>query len=113
MLAYYPTDNFRIDGGVRYLDGPGAIGVVDAEWQPHDGNGFSLFASGSFGGNGHSQALGGARVYFGDPGKSLIRRHREDDPGVALPGDMFTTMGDGYCPPSMPYYDAYYDECYD
>ena len=49
LLAYYPTDNFRIDGGIRYMDGPGAMGVVDAEWQPHSGSGLSFYAKGSFG----------------------------------------------------------------
>ena len=85
MLAYYPTDNFRFDGGVRYLEGVGALGTIGAEWQPHDGSGLTLYASGSFG-SGYTQALGGLRVYFGDPGKSLIRRHREDDPGNQLAG---------------------------
>ena len=94
LLAYYPTDNLRIDGGVRYLEGPGAIGMIDAEWQPHAGSGLTLYASGSFGDD-YTQALGGVRYYFGDTGKSLIRRHREDDPvtegGNSLPGDLFET----------------------
>jgi len=90
VVAYYPIDNLRLDGGIRYLEGPGAIGVIDAEWQPHAGSGLTLFASGSFGDN-YTQALGGVRYYFGDPGKSLIQRHRTDDPGNDLPGDLFST----------------------
>ena len=90
VVAYYPIDNLRFDGGVRYLEGPGAIGVVDAEWQPRIGSNWSLFASGSFGDN-YTQALGGLRYYFGDSGKSLIQRHRQDDPGNSLPDDLFTT----------------------
>ena len=39
LLAYYPTDDLRLDGGVRYLEGPGAIGMIEAEWQPHAGSG--------------------------------------------------------------------------
>ena len=89
LLAYYPTDNFRIDGGVRYMEGPGAIGVVDVEWQPHNGSGLSLYAKGSFGDHDYKQVLGGVRYYFGDPGKSLIDRHRQDDPGNSLPGDLY------------------------
>ncbi len=110
LLAYYPTDNFRIDGGVRYLEGPGAIGMVDAEWQPHPGKGLSLFASGSFGDDGYTQVLGGARFYFGDNGKSLIRRHREDDPVTngsdGLPGDLYDST---QCP--VGYHEAV-DGCF-
>lgn len=98
LLAYYPADNLRLDGGIRYLEGPGAIGMVNAEWQPHAGSGLTLYASGSFGSD-YSQALGGLRYYFGDTGKSLIRRHREDDPvttgGSSLPGDLYES---GECP---------------
>lgn len=90
LLAYYPADNVRLDGGVRYLEGPGAIGMVDAEWQPHAGSNWSLYASGSFGDN-YTQVLGGLRYYAGDPGKSLVRRHREDDPGNSLWKDLNAT----------------------
>ena len=90
VVAYYPIDNLRLDGGIRYLEGPGAIGVIDAEWQPREGSGWSVYGSGSFGDN-YTQVLGGLRYYFGDPGKSLIQRHRQDDPGNSLPDDLFTT----------------------
>ena len=90
LLAYYPSDNFRIDGGVRYLEGPGAIGTVGAEWQPHAGAGFTVFGSGSFG-DGYTQVLGGVRAYFGGANKSLIDRQRQDDPEAELPGDLVTT----------------------
>jgi hypothetical protein len=100
MVAYYPLDNLRLDAGIRHLQGPGAIGVLDVEWQPHVGSGLTLFASGSFG-NEHTSAMGGLRYYFGDNGKSLIQRHREDDPvneeAASLPGDLFTTG----CPEGM------------
>ncbi len=95
LLAYYPTDNFRIDGGVRYLEGIGTIGMVDAEWRPHETKGLSLYASGSFGDNSYSQVVGGLRYYFGDSGKSLIRRHREDDPNNILKHDVADS---GTCP---------------
>ena len=90
-LAFYPTDNWRIDGGVSYLEGPGAIGTIGTEWQPHAGKGLSLWAKGSIGQNDYKQVLGGVRYYFGDPGKSLIDRQRQDDPGPELPSDLFTT----------------------
>ena len=102
LLAYYPTDNFRIDGGIRYMEGAGTIGVVDAEWLPHSGSGFSLYAKGSFGANDFKQVLGGVRYYFGDPNKSLIDRQRQDDPSNNLPDDLFT----GGCPTGSHYYSS-------
>ena len=102
-LAYYPVDTLRLDGGVRYLDGVGAIGTAGAEWQPHIGSGFTLFASGSFGDD-YKQALGGVRFYFGDPNKSLIQRHRQDDPGNDLPDDLFIATGGGHCPTGDSYF---------
>lgn len=41
--------------------------------------GLSLFATGAMGSDNYDYALGGIRYYFG-PEKSLLRRHREDDP---------------------------------
>ena len=69
-----------------------------------------MYASGSFGSD-YTQALGGVRVYFGDPGKSLIRRHREDDPDNSLPDDLFTTTGGSYCPADKPYYQTDSNTC--
>ncbi|MEZ5890424.1 MAG: hypothetical protein R3D52_09310 [Xanthobacteraceae bacterium] len=40
----------------------------------------SLFANGSLLENGDGAVMGGLRVYFGQRDKTLIRRHREDDP---------------------------------
>lgn len=97
-LAFYPTDDLRLDGGVRYLDGIGTVGTIGAEWRPHEGSGLTLYAAGAAGNGNYRQILGGVRFYFADQGKSLIRRHREDDPGVDLPDDLFTTTGGVHCP---------------
>jgi hypothetical protein len=40
----------------------------------------SLFASGNVSEGGDGAVLGGLRLYFGQQPKTLIRRHREDDP---------------------------------
>ncbi len=98
VAAYYPIDNLRLDAGVRYVEGSGAMGVVDAEWRPHESSGLTLFASGAFGENSFSQILGGARYYFGDPNKSLIARHRQDDPTPDLTGDL--SIGGACLPPN-------------
>lgn len=100
VLAYYPLDNLRLDAGVRYFEGPGTIGMLDVEWQPHAGSGLSLYASGEFGENSYTQVLGGVRYYFAQDGKSLIQRHREDDPGNSLNGDLYDSNA---CPAGTTY----------
>jgi hypothetical protein len=79
-LAMYATDNLRLNVGFRrFLD----INLFSAggEWQPEwDGLPVSFFVEGQFGEQDYASVLGGIRFYFGGPDKSLIRRHREDDP---------------------------------
>jgi hypothetical protein len=82
--------------------------TAGAEWQPYGGP-MSLFATSVFGADGFAQAFGGVRFYGGDKDKSLIRRHREDDPGNELPADLFTILGPGYCPPDTELDDEFCD----
>ena len=56
------------------------------------GVGMSLFAEGRYGEDDKVSAWGGLRFYFGEPGKPLIRRHREDDPPIFLVED-FIAVG--------------------
>jgi hypothetical protein len=45
------------------------------------GSPISLFAKSDFGDDQFNRVTGGLKIYFGsDPGKSLIRRHRTEDP---------------------------------
>lgn len=93
-FAYYMSDNTRAYGGVRYEDwrdgsikGVGTVGFVGFEHQMGWGNdqrGYSLFGEARFGENDYTAAWGGLRIYFGE-NKSLIRRHREDDPFTVIP----------------------------
>lgn len=81
-ISYYATSNFRISAGYRhFLDiNAAAFGV---EYQL--GNlPASVFVTGQIGEKGHRTALAGLRFYFGGADKSLVRRHREDDPFVRL-----------------------------
>lgn len=85
-LGYYPQDNLRLDiGYYRFLDidsaGAGFEYLLDNSLL---GSPVSLFAVGAVGDRDYATVFGGVRVYFGGPDKSLIRRHREDDPS-ALP----------------------------
>ncbi|MHA1523321.1 MAG: hypothetical protein ACTSY1_02800, partial [Alphaproteobacteria bacterium] len=78
-VYYYPTDDLKFGGGYRH-DAAGGYGLVRAEYQiMPDAYGMSLFADGKWNENGFDTVMGGIRFYFGAP-KSLIRRHREDDP---------------------------------
>lgn len=80
-LAFYPTDNFEIFAGHRYLGGKNAA-AFGGEWGLPMSHGImaSLFAEGLAGENSFHGGWGGVRFYFGQNDKTLIRRHREDDP---------------------------------
>jgi len=76
--ALYATENFRITAGYRrFLDIDAA--AFGAEYQ-FTGSAASVFVSGQVGDKKHRTVLAGLRFYFGGTDKSLIRRHREDDP---------------------------------
>jgi len=91
VAAFYPTDDFRIHAGYRrFLAVDTAI--VGFEWQP-DNASYSLFAEGQFGDDDFRTVFGGIRFYFGEEDKSLIRRHREDDPANLLL-NLLTTVCD-------------------
>lgn len=79
-LKFYISDNFmvRAGGGVEAGSGFGRGGF---EFQPGFAAlpGLSIFADAGGGSNSNVYALAGIRYYFGD-NKTLIRRHREDDP---------------------------------
>jgi hypothetical protein len=79
-LGWYPLDDIRLSGGVDL--NPGLTkGLLGAEYQlgwnalPS----LATFAEAAISGQRESYALIGFRIYFG-PTKTLIRRHREDDP---------------------------------
>ncbi len=90
-LAYYITDDFKISGGYRYLNET-SFAAAGAEYlfRAHDVP-MSLFANGDFGDEDYTRITGGLRIYLsGDPGKSLIDRHRMDDPQTYMP--VFPTL---------------------
>jgi Collagen triple helix repeat (20 copies) len=90
-IAYYPTDNWRISAGQRYALGLQSFSAKTEYQLPISGdNGVSVFAEARYGQNDYKSFLGGLKVYFGEGGKPLIRRHREDDPSIYLAGDYAT-----------------------
>lgn len=79
-LAYYATDNLRLSIGGRSIGGfeTAAVGL---EWHLADqGLPASFTLDGRFGEDHFASVMAGFSVYFGGEEKSLIRRHREDDP---------------------------------
>jgi hypothetical protein len=80
-LAYYVVDNLELYVGHRYLGGKNA-GALGFEYGIPTGHGMmaSLFTEGLASEDGVYGVVGGIRVYFGQHDKTLIRRHREDDP---------------------------------
>ncbi len=80
-LRWYATDDFMLSAGGEVETGD-FVGRLKAEYQPGLSAlpGLSLFADGEIGEDNWSRAFVGIRYYFGAKTKSLIRRHREDDP---------------------------------
>ena len=80
-LRWYGTDDFMLSGGGAVAAGD-SIARFGAEYQPGVKAlpGLSVFADAEFGEHDWDRVFVGLRFYFGGKTKSLIRRHREDDP---------------------------------
>ena len=83
-IRFYPIDNLMLTAGVADYAGTW-LGVGGVEYQPgfEAMPGASLFVSGFGGGDNSYKITAGIRFHFGAP-KTLIKRHREDDPGNFL-----------------------------
>jgi hypothetical protein len=79
--SYYVTDNSKLSIGHVYISGRHGL-TLGAEQGFALGGGrmASLFAQARFAEEGHNSVVGGLRVYFGQRDKTLIDRHRQDDP---------------------------------
>ena len=88
--AFYATPDLRFSVGYRHLNNLD-MAAVGAEWQlPTDFiGGTSLFAEGRIGEDDYASVWAGLRVYLSAENKTLIRRHREDDPGSKLTNNLF------------------------
>lgn len=85
-LSFYPNDNIRLWSGFHY-ENEESFGSAGIEFQPQKFEvPATMFVTGTYGGSEFTGVSGGIRFYFGaNPNKSLIRRHREDDPQTYLP----------------------------
>jgi opacity protein-like surface antigen len=76
--AFYVTDDFRVSVGGKIVDDFEAL-RAGFEYQFADSN-IALQGKAEYGDDDYFTILGGLKIYFGGEDKSLIRRHREDDP---------------------------------
>jgi len=88
-LTWYATPNFALTVGGAYSEGTGGALTGSFEFQPSQVamSGLSFFGDGAIGEHSTYRALGGIRYYFGTPTKSLMERHRFDDPVKNLATD--------------------------
>ncbi len=94
-LAYYPTDNFRISVGVRHNSAGNALaGGLEYQFASGPKAAWSAFADGEIGDYDYQRVFAGVRLYLGAD-KSLIRRHREDDPAIKSDERSLTACGQG------------------
>jgi hypothetical protein len=79
--SYYVTDNFKLSIGHLYTIGRNGL-TLGSEYGVGLGGGrmASLFVDALFAEGGNNAVLGGVRFYFGQRDKTLIDRHRQDDP---------------------------------
>lgn len=93
-FAFYPLDNLRIAVGHRYIAGTHA-GAAGLEYQfaSKAGFGYSAYVEARLGEDRYRAVWAGLRVYFGNKDKTLIMRHREDDPAVFLQEDLHAPRG--------------------
>lgn len=81
QLGWYPIDNLKLSVGHSHVGTHAA--QFGAEWGFSVGDRTtmaSVYVSGSVNEDGDASVLGGLRLYFAQRDKTLIRRHREDDP---------------------------------
>lgn len=88
-VSFYATDDIKLSVGHRYTGErhAAALGVEVQLPQTIMNQGVSLFAEGRIGEDDYKGVWAGARIYLGDS-KSLISRHREDDPRNRLTDDL-------------------------
>lgn len=80
-ISYYVNENLELSVGHRFTADRNAL-ALGAEYQLDQtlfNNGVSLFAEGRIGEDDYNAIWAGVRLYLGDE-KTLMRRHREDDP---------------------------------
>lgn len=92
-LRYYPMDNLMVEAGGSIADTDDGKVHLGAEYQVMAG--LAVFADLATGENDYEHAMGGIRYYIGGE-KSLVKRHREDDPVNSVIGSVIGGGGAGF-----------------
>jgi len=79
-FAYYISDDWRVSIGGRHLLGENQLRLATEYQVTSFQVPFSVTGEGRFASDGSIVATIGLKHYFGDPDKTLIDRHRQDDP---------------------------------
>lgn len=92
-LSYYIQPDWKAFVGHRYLGGKHAL-AAGTEWAMPLGAGrmASLFVEARLGEDDFHGVWGGLKFYFGQKDKSLIARHRQDDPINWNPESLFSIV---------------------
>ena len=90
---FYATQNIKFSVGHRYIGGRHAasIGGESLIWNLGEAM-LSGFVEGRVGESDYKAAWAGLRLYFGQSDKTLMARHRQDDPPNWLKDDMFAAQ---------------------
>lgn len=106
-LGFYASDNLRFTVGASSYAGFTSA-RAGLEWQlSEDALPLSLTADARLGEDGFASISAGIKMYFGGESKSLMRRHREDDPPNRSV-DVFSGIGNAATPDSGPQCPPYY-----
>jgi hypothetical protein len=96
--GYYVMEDFRLSIGWRHSFDVDAARIGAEYLTTALDTPMSVFAEGTFGEDDYTSVMGGVRFYFGAPNKSLMSRHREDDPSPKF----FDIVGEDNPPPVIP-----------
>ena len=92
-LKYYIGDNWDVFAGHRYQGGKHALALgTEAGLGIGGGRMATAFAEARIGQGDFQGVWGGLRFYFGQQNKSLMKRHREDDPTIWGSSNLFSII---------------------
>ncbi|MBG1231171.1 hypothetical protein [Aestuariivirga litoralis] len=96
-ISYYATENFRLNVGVRDV-ADFKTAHIGAEYLLSEETPLAITLNGKIGDDNYRAADLGLRFYFGPTAKSLMHRHREDDPPNRIL-DVFDSVGSQFGKP--------------
>lgn len=94
--AFYISDDFRVSIGGKIVDDYEGL-RAGFEYQ-FDESPLSIYTNAEYGDDDYLRVVGGLKFYFGGEEKSLIRRHREDDPHEKVLELFVNGLGKGNTP---------------